>query len=420
MPNQQPVSSFSKKFLWGASTSAHQVEGANHNQWSVWELENAKTKAAQAEYHISNYDSWARIKDEAMRPSNYVSGRLADHYHTYEKDFDLLQKMNMNAYRFSVEWSRIEPECGKWDKNAIEHYKNYIDNLRQRGIEPVMTLFHFTLPVWFAEMGGFEKRSNVKYFTRFSKKIVEELGLRVKRIVTINEMGIYAQKSYYFPEWPPTMHSAYKLWRVVNNLTYAHRQAAKAIHRLNRHYKVSVAHNSQYYYPGDDSWLSVASAAFWQYLTDDYMLKKVSKSCDFLGVNYYQSNRVYGLRVHNPENMVSDMDWPMTPGDIEFTIERLYRKYRLPILITENGLADAQDTNRKWWITETLIGIQNAMKNGVRVEGYIHWSLTDNFEWEFGKWPKFGLAAVNYKTGERTLRPSAVWFGKVIKKMRKI
>src|SRR5690606_5391821 len=149
-----------------------QVEGGNHNQWSVWELENAKSKAAQAKHQWEDLESWEMIKEEAQNPDSYVSGKAADHYNRYEQDFDLLQKMNMNALRFSVEWSRVEPEEGAWNVAAVEHYKNYAAELKKRGIEPVVTLFHFTLPVWFVAKGGFEKRANVKYFVRFAEKIV--------------------------------------------------------------------------------------------------------------------------------------------------------------------------------------------------------------------------------------------------------
>ncbi|MDB5167487.1 MAG: putative beta-glucosidase [Candidatus Saccharibacteria bacterium] len=411
---------FSKRFLWGASTAAHQVEGGNHNQWTVWELENAKAKAAQASYHYDHYVSWERVKDQAKNPSNYVSDTLADHYNRYEEDFKLLGDMHMNAFRFSVEWSRIEPEEGAWSAEAITHYKQYVRALKKRGIEPVVTLFHFTLPVWFSEMGGFEKRSNVKYFTRFAQKIVSELGLEVRLIITINEPEVYATESYYHQNWPPAVHSYYKWWRVVNNMAYAHRQAAKAIHKLHRHYKVSIAKNSNFIYPGDNAWLSRISAALSQYFQDDYFIKKVVRHCDFLGINYYFSNRFYGDRIHNPDQKLSDLNWDMHPADIQFTLERLHGKYQIPIIITENGLADAEDSYRKWWITETITAMQRAIKNGVQLQGYLHWSLIDNFEWAYGRWPRFGLAAIDYSTGKRTLRPSARWFGRVIKNLRGI
>ena len=161
---RQPQLRFSKRFLWGASTSAHQVEGGNHNQWSVWEQENAKSLAAQAPYQYGDLDSWDAVKQAAKSPENYVSGQAANHYELYERDLDLLRKMNMNAFRFSIEWSRIQPEKDAWNAEVVEHYRAVLAACKQRSIEPIVTLFHFTLPVWFAELGGFEKRANVKYF----------------------------------------------------------------------------------------------------------------------------------------------------------------------------------------------------------------------------------------------------------------
>lgn len=409
---------FPKHFLWGAATAAHQVEGGNHNQWTVWELENAKALAAQAEYQLDDLHSWDRIKHEAKDPSSYVSGMTVDHYNRYEEDFDMLGHMNMNAYRFSVEWSRIEPEQGAWNAEAVMHYKDKLASLKRRNIEPIVTLFHFTMPVWFSELGGFEKRSNVKHFIRFAEKIVSELGPTVRFIITINEPDVYSFATYHMGMWPPATRSKFKLWRVINNLAYAHRQAYKAIHKLGGRHKISIAKNSVYFYAGDDSWLSRTSAAIAQYLQDDYLLKKVIKHTDFLGINYYMSQRIYGYRIHNPELPVTDLEWSFAPGDIQYVLERLYAKYKKPIIITENGLADATDESRQKWITKTIVGMQAAMENGVDLQGYIHWSLLDNFEWSYGIWPRFGLAAVDYSTGKRALRPSARWFGRVIKSAR--
>ncbi len=412
--------SFSKHFLWGASTAAHQVEGRTHNQWTLWELENAKAKAAQASFQLDDFANWQTIKSDATNPANYVSGALADHYHRYKEDFKFLTAMNMNAYRFSVEWSRIEPQEGSWDPAEIAHYKEYVKELRKRDIEPVMTLFHFTLPTWFADMGGFTKRANVKYFVRFAEKIVSEIGLDVRYIVTINEPDIYAKFSYQHQEWPPAESNRRTSWYVLHNLANAHHRAAKVIHALNRQYKVSFSKNSAFYYPGDNARLSRASAELFQYRDDDYVIRLFIKSCDFLGVNYYFTNRVYGYRIHNPDQHLSDLHWDMHPGDIEFVLERLYRKYRLPILITENGLADAKDQYRRWWLEETIKAMQRAMVTGVELLGYLHWSLMDNFEWAYGKWPRFGLIAIDYKTGKRTPRPSALWLSKTLKKLRRL
>lgn len=415
---KKPTLKFPKNFLWGAGTSAHQVEGNTHNQWTVWELENATTLAAQAQYQWGDLDHWPAIEKMAKDPQNYVSGASVDHYGRYVQDFDLVRSLNMNAFRFSIEWSRVEPNEGAWDVAAVEHYKAYARALQARGIEPVLTLFHFSLPLWFAEMGGFEKRKNVQYFVRFAERIVRELGQSIRYIITINEPEVYANESYLMGHWPPAVTSKRAFWRVLSNLVYAHNKTAMTIHKINRRYKVSVAKNSTYIYAGDDAWLSRYSAGLMQYFQDDYFLKRVIGSCDFLGVNYYFSNRVYGYRMHNPDIELSDLGWDLAPGNIEFALERLYEKYKIPIMITENGLADMQDEKRQQWLTQTLAGMQRAMDNGVKLIGYLHWSLLDNFEWDKGRWPRFGLVAVNYGTMERTLRPSAKWFGKVIKHLR--
>lgn len=410
--------SFPKRFLWGAATAAHQVEGNTHNQWSVWELENAKSLAAASEYHYKDLESWDWTETEAKAATNYVSGDASGHYDRYEDDFDILQKLHMNSFRFSVEWSRIEPEEGVWNAEAIEHYKQYVRSLKKRDIEPVMTLFHFTLPVWFADRGGFAERKNTKYFVRFAEKIISELGADIKYIITINEPEVYAAESYIQGHWPPAMLNKRVAWKVLKNLAYTHNQTAKLIHGMNRRYKVSIAKNSVYFYAGDDAVLSRKTADIMQHFQDDYFLKKVVKQCDFLGVNYYFSNRVYGYRIHNPDETLSDLGWDLSPANIQQALERLHEKYHLPIMITENGLADSQDQHRKWWITHTIMAMQKAMANGVDLIGYLHWSLLDNFEWDKGKWPRFGLIAVDYTTQKRTARPSAVWFAGVIKKLR--
>lgn len=418
MKNQRN-SGFPRHFLWGAATASHQVEGGTHNQWTVWELENAKAKAAQADYQLHDYPTWDKIKAEAKNPDNYVSGDLGDHYNRYKEDFEYLEKMNMNAYRFSIEWSRVEPEEGTWNSEAIAHYKEYLSELHRRNIEPVVTLFHFTLPVWFTEKGGFEKRSNVAYFVRYADKIMSELGNSVRFIITINEPEVYGFESYYLQNWPPNKSSIYKMWRVSVNQATAHRKAAKVLHEINRRYKVGIAKNTTYFFAGDNSWLSKLSASIFQYFQDDYFINKYIRHCDFLGVNYYQSQRVFGYRIFNSEKTdYSDVDWMLAPSDIEYALERLSAKYKKPLIITENGLADAEDKYREWWIKETIIGMQKALKKNVDLIGYFHWSLLDNFEWAYGKWPRFGLVAIDYKTGKRTLRPSAAWFGKVLKKLR--
>jgi beta-glucosidase len=417
MPNRLELK-FPKNFLWGVATSAHQIEGGQHNQWSVWELENAKALAAQSSYQFDDLSNWPEVKRSAQTPSTYVSGRATEHYARFAEDISLVRKLNLNAFRLSIEWSRVQPEQGAWDAGAVKHYKEVLAELKKQGIEPMVTLFHFTLPVWFAEMGGFEKRANVKFFVEFAERILSELGGTIRYVITINEPEIYASQSYLEAKWPPQVQNRAQYRRVLANLAFAHNTIAKKLHAASRRYRVSVAKNSAYIYPGDDSALSVRAAAVMQYQRDDMFLRKVIKQCDFLGVNYYFSERVYGYRVHNPDERLNDLGWDMQPQYLERALERLSEKYKKPIIVTENGLADASDEDRQWWLMQTILAMQRAMRSGVELLGYFHWSLTDNFEWDKGYWPRFGLYAVDYRTMERTPRPSAVWFAKVLKKVR--
>lgn len=411
--------SFPSHFLWGASSAAHQVEGGNHNQWAVWELQNAKALASKARYQAKYLPKWEDIKEEANNPSNYVSGLATDHYRRYEEDFAILKQLNMNAWRFSIEWSRIEPQEGAWNAGAIEHYRQYIQRLKQLGVEPVVTLWHWTVPVWFEEKGGWAKRSNVAYFVRFAEKIFEELGKDFRFVITLNEMEVYVAKGFVLAEWPPQKRSKWQALVVTMNLLNAHKKVYKLAHRLGRKYLVSIAKNSAYHHAGDDAKLSKLTAGLMRYIEDYFILNRIKKHIDFIGLNYYFTNRYLGYRQHNENKKVSDLGWDMQPANIEKVLKELYDRYSLPIIVTENGVADRDDAYRKWWLSQTLTAINRAIQDGVKVEGYLHWSLTDNFEWSSGFWPRFGLAAIDYKTRSRTLRPSALWLGQIIGRIRK-
>lgn len=407
---------FPKRFLWGVATSAHQVEGGLHNQWTVWELENARSLATRSSYQFGDLPNWPSIARDAKNPNNYVSGRAVDHFRRYEEDFDLLVDLGLDVFRFSIEWARVEPKEGAWDAGAIDHYRGYLKALKARGITPIVTLFHFTLPVWFVELGGFEKRRNVKYFVRFAEKVLEELGGDIKWLITINEPTVYVGQSYMLGEWPPCKTNKILGIRVLHNLLSANRQ----VYRLtrSRHIKVSMAHHVTYFYAGDDAWLSRTSAWVVDLVVNRYTLARSRKYSDFLGVNYYFSHRIYGYRVHNPENQLNDLGRNMQPEALRYVLEDLHERYGLPIVIAENGLADEDDEHRKWWITESLKAMSLAIKNDVKLRGYLHRSLLDGFEWDKGFWPKFGLVSVHRGTMRRTVKPSASWFSGVIKRLR--
>ena len=179
---------------------------------------------------------------------------------------------------------------------------------------------------------------------------------------------------------------------------------------------MGLAHNCAYYYAGDDSWISDLVAKLGHKFSNEYFINKVKRQQDFFGLNYYFANQILGTRVHNSDdNELNDLGWDMQPDKLRPLMVQLYKKYKLPILITESGVADQKDQYRKWWIAQSIKAIDGAIKDGVPALGYIHWSLLDNFEWAEGFWPRFGLISVDYKTQTRKPRASAIWYSKLIK-----
>lgn len=241
--------SFPDDFLWGASTASHQVEGGNYNQWSVWEQANAEQMAKRAEGYLkspgkySHGVDWDSIDAKATDPDNYVSGAGVDHYNRYKEDFSLLQSLNMNAFRFGIEWSRVEPQQGEWDEEAIAHYHAYIADLKSRGIEPILTLWHWTMPVWFTDKGGFANKQNLVYFDAYVAKMSTEFGSEVDYVLTLNEPNVYASMSYIVGEWPPQQKSLRTGMRVYRNLMQVHNRANVILKRDNPNLQVGLAMN---------------------------------------------------------------------------------------------------------------------------------------------------------------------------------
>lgn len=402
---------FPKGFLWGASTAAHQVEGGNHNQWTEWERANAERLAVSAEARYGWLPSWPDVKDQATTPENYISGEAVDHYHLYREDFKLLKQLNMNAFRFSIEWSRIESEEGVWNEQEIEHYRAYLRELKSLGIEPVVTLWHWTLPIWFARKGGFAKRRNIRYFERFATKIAQELGNEFRYVMILNEPSIFAYEGYLTGRKAPGEHNLLLGVYVYYNLTYAYKRAYAALKRVAPQLQLGVAHSMVTARPanGRNPANRLVIKVTW-YVTNWWFLDRIRAHLDYIGVNFYFT--VYGnwrAQQVNPQKPLSDMGWYMEPSGLEELLVAISRRYHKPVIVTENGVADAKDAQRRWWLKQTLAALHGALKHGVNLRGYLHWSLLDNFEWEQGFWPKFGLIAVDRTTMKRTIRPSARW-----------
>lgn len=406
---------FPKNFLWGASTAGHQVEGDNYNNWSVWELEVANEQAKNSHQHAW-MPVWSEIKQEAENPDNYVSGRGVDHYNRYKADFKLLKQLNLNSFRFSVEWARIEPVEGKWDEAELQHYIDYLKELKAAGITPMLNIWHWTHPVWFDKKGAFEKKANIKYFERFVAKL-EPLLKEVDYVVTINEPNNVAWFQYISGDWPPAHKGKYWLaFKVYRNLVKAHKRAYKVIKKINPRSQITSALQGSSNVPANPRNLyHKLSAAFANYVANTWYLKRVNRYHDIIGFNYYFKNYVKGPRPMldfvNPKEPVNDLGWYMEPYALIEVLRHISKKFKnKPIVVLENGLADRNDTQRQWWLEQSMKALQDARGEGINIIGYYHWSLLDNFEWAYGWWPKFGLVEVDRKTMKRRVRKSAIWW----------
>ncbi len=414
-------SNFPKNFYWGVSTASHQVEGGTENQWSAWELAHASQLAKHSKHRLSWLPDWQQIKPYAQDPNNYVSGKGVEHYSRYLEDFKLAQQLNMNAFRFGLEWSRLEPQDGKWDPAEFEHYRAYIASLKKQGLEPFMNIWHWTMPIWFCEKGGFKYRKNLQYWNRFITKIAEEFGQDIKYIITLNEPNVYTAFGYINAEWPPQERSYWSASKTYFNLVTAHKQAYKILKQHNTKLQIGIAAqlaNIQAKRP--HNLLDEISTKVMRYCWNWWFLHRISNQSDFVGFNYYFTDYYTGfLKRLNPHLPTNDLGWYMEPEGLYPLLLRVWSRYKKPIFVTENGVADEKDQYRQWWIEETIIAMQKALSEGVDLRGYFHWSLLDNFEWAYGWWPKFGLVSVDRNKGmRRTIRPSAQWFAKKIESLK--
>ncbi len=405
---------FPSGFLWGAATAAHQVEGGNYNDWSVWEEKNAERLAKNAGKKYKNVLLTEQNKIQAMQPRNYISGLACNHYRLYNEDFDLVQTLGIKAYRFSVEWSRVEPEEGKFSTEVLEHYKQVITALRRRGIEPFVTLWHWTLPVWLADEGGWQYSRAIACFTRFVHKVVDYLGESVNFWITLNEPQVYVGMPYFIDQPPTVKKGIISYLRNRHQLILAHKAAYQAIKKISPQAQVGIANHSAYFEGYKHTFLNrviVRMVAWW---ANRYFLNRIRRYQDFIGLNYYFHQRMDGLKVKNENKKVSDLGWELFPEGLYHVVKEL-QGFHKPVYITEHGLADGGDKHRSWYLRESLMFLRQAMDEGVDVRGYFHWSLLDNFEWADGFWPRFGLVGIDYTTQTRTPRPSAQAYARIIK-----
>ncbi len=383
MKNEMPSpgdAKFPSGFLWGSATSSYQVEGG-----------------------IENCD-WARGAREGKVPP---AGKACDHYHLYEKDFDIAKSLRHNVHRFSIEWSRIEPQEGNFNDAEIEHYRSVLRALHARGLEPFVTLWHSTLPMWFEDMGGFENRKAVAIFARYCVYVIEKLGMEAKYWITINEPLVWASGGYRIAKWPPFQKNFYKFLFVSEALISAHIAAYKAMKKIAPGIQIGIAKHNIFFDADGKVWNKVL-AAISRYFWNRRFLWKINAYQDFIGLNFYIHGR-FGKR---DECSKTEMGWDNLPIGIYHVLSEL-KRFKKPIYITENGISDAADKDRATYIQEHLRYVLQAIHEGLPVRGYFYWSLLDNFEWSFGYTRRFGLVKINFDTLERTIRPSAFVYKKI-------
>ncbi len=403
---------FPNGFLWGASTSAHQVEGGNYNDWSEWEKQSATRLARESRGHFGHLPSWEFSRREAEEPDNYLSGTACDHYHRYEEDFDLAQSLGHNAHRFGIEWSRIEPAEGVFDMEAIGHYQSVIRALRERNMEPFVTLWHWTLPLWLAEKGGIAHPDFPRYFSTYTEVIAKALGREVRFWITLNEPEVLASHGYLKGAWPPQKKNILTFYHVLKNLIAAHQLAYHTIKKYDTDCQIGIAKHQVVFEVARDTVINTLLKKIAHSLWNEWFLNQIKDSQDFIGLNFYNRNVIDNGFGKNPNKRVTDFGWEFHPESLFQALMDL-KRYQKPIYITENGLADARDTMREEWIWKSVYAVRKALSHDIDIRGYLHWSLLDNFEWDKGYWLRFGLIAVDRKTMKRTIRPSAYTYARI-------
>lgn len=389
--SQEDILTFPGGFLWGAATASYQVEGGNYNS------------------------NWWRFEQEEGTIKNGDSAEVAiDHYNKFEEDFGLAQALNLNSYRFSIEWSRIEPEKGVFDIEEIEHYREVLKALHGSDIEPMVTLWHFSLPIWLEDEGGWESSDAVDYYLRYVEFVVQNLGEDVELWITMNEPMAYITCTYVSAKWAPAKVDLTKVTPVFINLVKAHKSAYETIHTVDKEAQVGIAEHSSYIVPYNENNIIENLGAFLStYLWVNLPIDQIATHADFLGIHYYYKQTIR-------MDLVRDVITKKDPHEIEveslgriyypqglYEILLRYKKYDLPIYITEIGIPDYHEIDRDQFIREHVRELYYAIDAGIDVRGIYYWALLDSFEWTEGYGPEFGLIAVDRDTLERTIKDDA-------------
>jgi beta-glucosidase len=391
--NRVSVRDFPASFLFGSSTAAHQVEGGNfNNDWWAWEHAP----------HTTCVES---------------SGDAIDQWHRYRDDFALLAGLGQNAHRMSLEWSRIEPAPGEYSGAALEHYRRVLGTLEQHGLTAFVTLHHFTLPRWLAERGGWLAPDAVERFARYVERVAAALGDLMPFAGTINEPQIVALMGYRQGVFPPGLRNPTQFMRVTRRLIVAHRAAVAAVKSGKGDPQAGLCLQLPAFEPArpQDPACLAACAELADAMESVYLDELAG---DWVGVQYYTRQRVDpaaadGFAPAPPGARLTQMGWEIHPEGLHRAIVSAARS-GLPVYVTENGIATADDAQRAGYMRDHLAQVARALADGVDVRGFHYWSAFDNFEWAEGFRPTFGLIGIDREDGlRRVVRPSAHAYGEL-------
>lgn len=407
-------------FLLGTATSSTQIEGGDtNNTWRQW------CEAG----HI-------------LDKSSCITA--CDHWNRVDQDTALLKRLNVHTHRMSLEWSRLEPLPGQYSKEALDHYRYEIELLTSNGIQPLVTLHHFSEPLWFHELGGWLKSESADYFTNYVSYVVGHLGDLVREWVTFNEPNVYSYFGYAFGNFPPGSKNLGEALSVLAQIIKTHIKTYEIIHRVRkekgfRGQTMVGAANHVRVFDGVTKAGKLTARAV-DYLFNELALEGLTKGrlmfplssrgwkyrkgryADYLGINYYtrnivefawESSKYFHTMSCDPNCEKTDLGWDIYPEGIYQVCKKYYPRYKLPIYITENGISDGADTRRAGFITDHLAYLIQAVKEGIKIERYYYWSLMDNFEWLDGEEGYFGLYHCNFRTQERKARKSAEFFARI-------
>jgi len=421
-------------FLWGTASASAQVEGAwdeDGKSPSIWDVAGAHVKTGE---------------------NNHVA---CDHYHRYREDVALMKQMGVNSYRFSISWPRVMPEKGRVNPKGLSFYSALVDELRANGIEPIVTLYHWDLPTWAQDEGGWKNDRIVEWYLDYITAVVDALSDRVQWWMTFNEPQCFLYLGYVTGDHAPFKK---EIWAVrrhhVRNFLLAHGRAVKRIRaRAKTPPRIGLAFATTTYIPASESAADLRDAArktftniygdgsngiyadpillgrpsrlMRRYLSADD-LAEIHQELDFIGLNVYQPNNpVYDKKGYAALGLPTTMmGWPVDPRCMYWSIRHYYGRYRMPIMVSENGIAlpDAagedgrvHDPERSAFLDAFLGSMKRAADEGIPVIGYQHWATTDNFEWAEGTRPRFGLIHVDYTTQKRTLKDSAYHYAEIIR-----